>query len=107
MTTSQDSSPSECAPYDPPGEVLTTETLDAKMEDGKPMLNNYVRHSKIGGGQHGEVYLCYKINSRLARGDPNRRMAVVSQRSVQFASLPLISSFFLGYKIREAGRSSS
>jgi SNF1-activating kinase 1 len=89
MITTEHSSASQSAPYDPPGEVLTTDHLDAYMEDGRPMLNNYTRHSKIGGGQHGEVYLCYKINTRYARGHPDRRMAVVSQRLVHVASLPL------------------
>ena len=72
-------------PYDPPGDVLTTDRLDAYMEDGKPMLNNYIRHSKIGGGQHGEVYLCYQINPRYPRDHRGRRLAVVSQCLVCFS----------------------
>ena len=31
------------------------------MEARGPMLNNYVRVVKIGGGQHGDVYLCTRL----------------------------------------------
>jgi len=61
-----------------PGEVVTTNRLKAFMDMGRPMLNNYIRHAKVGGGQHGEVYLCYKVNPRLAHDDPDRRLPVVS-----------------------------
>jgi hypothetical protein len=96
MTTPEDSSPSQGAsstfPYDPPGEVLTTDHLEpSRMEDGRPMLNNYIRHSKIGGGQHGEVYLCYQINARHPRGHPARQLAVVRQCLVWVTCLPLNS----------------
>lgn len=66
------------APFDP-GDVVTTEHLDAYMDEGRPMLNNYTRHAKIGGGQHGEVYLCYYTNTRYPQGHPDRRVPVVSQ----------------------------
>ncbi|KAF8150112.1 kinase-like domain-containing protein [Crassisporium funariophilum] len=62
--------------FDPEGDVLTTSTLDAFVEEGKPMLNNYVRHVKVGGGQHGEVYLCHMVNARLPPGHPDRRIPV-------------------------------
>ncbi|RDB29124.1 Serine/threonine-protein kinase ssp1 [Hypsizygus marmoreus] len=68
-------SPQPVAPFDP-GDVVTTDRLEAYMDEGKPMLNNYARHAKIGGGQHGEVYLCYKINTRVPPGDPDRRVPV-------------------------------
>ncbi|KAJ3491083.1 hypothetical protein NLJ89_g11371 [Agrocybe chaxingu] len=32
--------------FDPEGDVLTTDHLHAFMEEGRPMLNNYVRHVK-------------------------------------------------------------
>lgn len=48
------------------------------MDHGRPMLNNYTRYAKVGGGQHGEVYLCYKLNPRLPQGHPERRIPVVS-----------------------------
>lgn len=70
--------PSTSIPYDPPGEVLTTDHLrvEPSMDDGRPMLNNYIRYSKIGGGQHGEVYLCHKVNTRYPVNHPERRLAV-------------------------------
>ena len=65
------------------------------------MLNNYTRHSRIGGGQHGEVYLCYKINPRYPPGHPDRRMPVVRSLSI-FRILALIGSARdAGYEIRE------
>lgn len=99
MITPDHSSPSQPAsssiPYDPPGDVLTTDRLDAYMEDGKPMLNNYIRHSKIGGGQHGEVYLCYQINPRFPRDHPGRRLAVVSLCLVWVLFVLALKSRFL------------
>jgi hypothetical protein len=63
-------------PYDPDGVKSTTE-LSKYLEEGKPMLNNYTRHAKIGGGQHGEVWLCYKIDYSLPLDHPGRRESVV------------------------------
>ncbi|KAG5644172.1 hypothetical protein DXG03_009013 [Asterophora parasitica] len=63
------------APFDP-ADVVTTEHLDAYMDEGRPMLNTYTRHAKIGEGQHGEVYLCYQVNPRLPQGHPDRRIPV-------------------------------
>ncbi|KAF9463947.1 kinase-like domain-containing protein [Collybia nuda] len=63
-------------PFDPEGDVLTTDRLEAYMDEGRPMLNNYTRHAKIGGGQHGEVYLCYKVDPRFPPGHPDRRIPV-------------------------------
>ncbi|KAF8895971.1 kinase-like domain-containing protein [Infundibulicybe gibba] len=62
--------------FDPPGDVLTTETLETYTDEGRPMLNNYARHAKVGGGQHGKVYLCYKINTHFPVGHPDRRIPV-------------------------------
>jgi len=63
------------APFDP-GDVVTTDRLNAYMDEGRPMLNNYTRHAKIGEGQHGEVYLCYRTNPRYPQGHPDRRVPV-------------------------------
>lgn len=63
-------------PFDP-AEVLTTHTLDANIDMGKPMLNNYIRYAKVGGGQHGEVYLCYKSDPKLPTSHPEHRIPVV------------------------------
>ncbi|GLB40716.1 putative protein tyrosine kinase [Lyophyllum shimeji] len=63
------------APFDP-GDVVTTDRLNAYRDEGRPMLNNYARHAKIGEGQHGEVYLCYQTNPRYPQGHPNRRIPV-------------------------------
>lgn len=71
-------------PFDPEGDVLTTDRLEAYMDEGRPMLNNYTRHAKIGGGQHGEVYLCYKVDPRFPPGHPDRRIPVV--RPIHFVS---------------------
>ncbi|KAF8808659.1 kinase-like protein [Phlegmacium glaucopus] len=40
------------------------------------MLNNYFRHVQVGCGQHGEVYLCHRVNARLPIGHPERRIPV-------------------------------
>ena len=72
-----------------PGEVVTTNRLKAIMDMGRPMLNNYIRHAKVGGGQHGEVYLCYKVNPRLAQDDPERRLPVVSLTYVYRRVIPV------------------
>ncbi|PFH46193.1 hypothetical protein AMATHDRAFT_77777 [Amanita thiersii Skay4041] len=40
------------------------------------MLNNYIRYAKVGGGQHGEVYLCYRTDPKLPQGHPERRIPV-------------------------------
>lgn len=85
---SSPASSSQLLPYDPPGEVPTTVHLDAYMDEGRPMLNKYTRHSKIGGGQHGEVYLCYEIDPTYPLGHPERRRAVVSR--------PLMPCLFFG-----------
>ena len=46
------------APYDPVGEVpITNKLITVKP---KSMLNHYRRIVKVGGGQHGTVYLCLK-----------------------------------------------
>jgi len=63
--------------FDPEGDVLTTDTLTTIIEEGRPMLNDYLRYAKVGGGQHGEVYLCQRLNARAAHGDPDRRIPVV------------------------------
>ncbi|KAF8072231.1 kinase-like domain-containing protein [Lyophyllum atratum] len=63
------------APFDP-GDVVTTDRLNAYRDEGRPMLNNYTRHAKIGEGQHGEVYLCYQVNPRYPHGHPDRRVPV-------------------------------
>ncbi|KAG6826378.1 hypothetical protein H0H92_016070 [Tricholoma furcatifolium] len=46
------------------------------------MLNNYNRHIKIGDGHHGDVYLCYKVNTKLAPEDSNRH-SPVAMKSVK------------------------
>jgi hypothetical protein len=43
-------------PYDPDGEVPITPKLVTVRP--KAMLNSYKRVVKVGGGQHGTVYLC-------------------------------------------------
>ena len=72
-----------------PGEVVTTNRLKANMDMGRPMLNNYIRHAKVGGGQHGEVYLCYKVNPRLAQDNPESRFPVVSVTYVYRRIIPV------------------
>ncbi|KAG5637956.1 hypothetical protein H0H81_002484 [Sphagnurus paluster] len=62
------------APFDP-ADVVTTDHLAAYLDAGRPMLNNYTRHAKIGEGQHGEVYLCYQVN-KYPPGHPDRRVPV-------------------------------
>ncbi|KAF8972145.1 kinase-like domain-containing protein [Flammula alnicola] len=62
--------------FDPEGDVRTTLRLDRFSDEGRPMLNNYVRHVRVGGGQHGDVYLCHRINAHLLLGDPGRRIPV-------------------------------
>lgn len=101
--------PSTSIPYDPPGEVLTTDHLrvEPSMDDGRPMLNNYIRYSKIGGGQHGEVYLCHKVNTRYPVNHPERRLAVVSQCLVRVAGLALNHLLALGYEIGQTREPSS
>lgn len=53
--------------FDPEDDVFTT---------GRPILNNYVRHVQVGSGQHGQVFLCYRVNPRLPIGHPERRIPV-------------------------------
>ncbi|RXW20703.1 hypothetical protein EST38_g5160 [Candolleomyces aberdarensis] len=70
-----------------PADVTVTNKLTARyLNDGeartKPMLNNYIRHARIGGGQHGEVYLCFRIDSRLPTDDP-RRLMPAAMKSVR------------------------
>lgn len=57
------------------------------MDQGRPMLNNYTRYAKVGGGQHGEVYMCYKYDPKLPKGHPDRRIPVVSSRPSLRATL--------------------
>ena len=59
-----------------PLSVLTTDSLDAYLDMGRPMLNNYIRYAKVGGGQHGEVYLCYRTDPRLPQTHPEYRVPV-------------------------------
>ena len=63
--------------FDPDGDVLTTDHLNAFVDEGRPMLNNYFRHVQVGCGQHGEVYLCHRVNVSLPIGHPERRIPVV------------------------------
>ena len=65
--------------FDPEGDVVTTNHLEAVF-DKKPMLNNYVRLTKVGGGQHGTVYLCHRMNTKLPRDHPEYRIEVVSHQ---------------------------
>ncbi|KAG6845245.1 hypothetical protein H0H87_011980 [Tephrocybe sp. NHM501043] len=63
-------------PFDP-ADVVTTDRLEAYFDDDRrPMMNNYVRHAKIGDGHHGEVYLCYQLNASLPQDHPDRRLPV-------------------------------
>lgn len=64
--------------FDPPGTAQTTDKLIAYLDARRPMLNEYIRHVKVGGGQHGDVYLCYKLNTGLPHSDAQRRIPVVS-----------------------------
>lgn len=72
---------SQCAStpvlFDPEGDVLTTDHLNAFVDEGRPMLNNYFRHVQVGCGQHGEVYLCHRVNARLPMRHSDRRIPVV------------------------------
>ncbi|KAG5350246.1 hypothetical protein C0989_011950 [Termitomyces sp. Mn162] len=69
-------------PFDP-AHVVTTDRLDAYIDDARrPMLNNYTRHAKIGDGHHGEVYLCYQLNTKLPEGHSDRRL-LVAMKSVK------------------------
>ena len=63
--------------FDPEGDVLTTNHLNAFVDEGRPMLNNYFRHVQVGFGQHGDVYLCHRVNVCLPIGHPERRIPVV------------------------------
>ncbi|PPQ63943.1 hypothetical protein CVT24_009118 [Panaeolus cyanescens] len=62
--------------FDPPGTAQTTDKLVAYVEERRPMLNEYIRHVKVGDGQHGDVYLCYKLNTHLPPEHPQRRIPV-------------------------------
>lgn len=64
--------------FDPEGDVLTTDHLNAFIDEGRPMLNNYFRHVQVGCGQHGVVYLCHRVNVCLPIQHPARRIPVVS-----------------------------
>lgn len=64
--------------FDPEGDVPTTNHLNAFVDEGRPMLNNYFRHVRVGCGQHGDVYLCHRVNVCLPIGHPERRIPVVS-----------------------------
>ncbi|TFK69935.1 kinase-like protein [Pluteus cervinus] len=97
-TSRQEVSATKCAPpilpFDPPGEVPTVDHLEAHKDHGRPMLNNYTRHAKVGGGQHGEVYLCHRVNGKLPHGHPERRIPVAmksvkrdNHRAQQFKKL--------------------
>ena len=79
-------------PFDP-AEVLTTHRLDAHMDRdmGRPMLNNYTRYAKVGGGQHGEVYLCCRTDPKLPLDHPEHRIFVVSKQII----IPLTSTLLV------------
>lgn len=57
-------------PFDPPGSVTTTDVLTTHIEDRMPMLNQYIRWAKVGGGQHGEVFLGFDTSK--PNDDPER-----------------------------------
>ena len=82
---------SQCAStpvlFDPEGDVLTTDHLNAFVDEGRPMLNNYFRHVQVGCGQHGDVYLCHRVNVCLPIGHPERRIPVVSLCLILFYKL--------------------
>lgn len=65
--------------YDP-DDVPTVARLDTAflVEAQRPQLNNYIRHSEVGRGQHGAVYLCLRIDSAKQPGEEGRRVPVVS-----------------------------
>lgn len=54
----------------------------------RPMLNNYVRYARVGVGQHGEVYLCHRIDTTYPEGHPSRRIPVVCPPLVPAKSYP-------------------
>ena len=97
--------------FDPEGEVLTTNRLNVFVDEGRPMLNNYFRHVQVGWGQHGDVYLCHKVNVSLPVGHPERRIPVVRALSliiiILFHNLiyQLISFFFFFAKKPKAMKS--
>lgn len=74
-------SQSPSAIFDPPVVTVTDKLTAIYVKDGdtrtKPMLNNYIRHARVGGGQHGEVFLCFRLDSKLPADDPRRLMPVV------------------------------
>ena len=71
------------------------DTLTTIIEEGRPMLNDYLRYAKVGGGQHGEVYLCQRLNPKAGHGDPDRRIPVVRSTPILgFAVRRLLSVFF-------------
>lgn len=65
--------------YDP-DDAPTVARLDTAflVEAQRPQLNNYIRHSEVGRGQHGAVYLCMRIDSAKQPGEEGRRIPVVS-----------------------------
>lgn len=89
--------------FDPEGDVLTTDTLTTIIEEGRPMLNDYLRYAKVGGGQHGEVYLCQRLNPKAGHGDPDRRIPVVRIIPILGFAVGRLPPFFfvLGYEISE------
>lgn len=75
-------SPSHSAVFDPPKVTVTKELNTYWYTNNgdklrKPMLNNYVRYAKVGGGQHGEVFLCYKQDNHYPEDDARRWIPMV------------------------------
>ncbi|KAF9552301.1 kinase-like protein [Agrocybe pediades] len=70
--------------FDPDGEVKTSDRLNAQWDEVRgPMLNNYVRYHLIGKGQHGEVYLCKRLNHTKAAEGVKARHIPVAMKSIR------------------------
>ncbi|KAF6755450.1 other/CAMKK/ELM protein kinase [Ephemerocybe angulata] len=68
---------SHSAIWDPPDVTVTSELRTTISRDmNLPMLNQYLRVARVGGGQHGEVFLCYRVDPTLPEDDPQRYMSV-------------------------------
>jgi [calcium/calmodulin-dependent protein kinase] kinase len=67
-------------PFDPVGGVRTTALLRTvrHADDRRPMINHYIRDTRVGSGQHGEVYLCYDLSN-------NRQEVVRCSVSIMFS----------------------
>lgn len=75
-------STSHSAVFDPLNVTVTKELNTYWYSNGsdkfkKPMLNNYIRYAKVGGGQHGEVFLCFKQDNHYPEDDPRRWIPMV------------------------------